>query len=239
MKNFLKIAALNAGIILVGVVAYSDGLLGLRPTDPSILRAGLSILTGLGMGAGLIGGNLRLLSPKKKVENVQELNDAQIKNLLRGYTHSEVFGPLAKAATDQADRTDAAATRAVNAIDLRFGAGTLSAERYRAVVVSAKETLQNNLKNVANRMQLFDEDEYRRLLNDKDVSMPADVRQQKALLYGKNIEDIRECVSLNEKLILKLDTLTVEVSDTDENDEKSDNLLQEITALTDELKYYR
>ncbi len=238
MRNFWKIAALNAGIVLVGVVAYSDGLLGLRPTDPSILRAGLSILTGLGMGAGLIGGNLKLLSSKKKVENVQALNEAQVKNLLRGYTHSEVFGPLAKTATDQADRTDSAAKRASNAIDLRFGAGTMSGERYRAAVEAARATLQDNLKNVANRMQLFDEEDYRMLKNDKNDSVPADVRQQKALLYRKNIDEIRKCLSLNEKLILKLDTLTVDISDTDENEETADSLLQEITALTDELKYY-
>ena len=239
MKNFLKIAALNAGIIIVGVVAYSDGLLGLRPTDPSILRAGLSILTGLGMGAGLIGGNLRLLSPRKKIENVSELNEAQVKNLLRGYTDSDVFGALAKTASDQADRINAAAKRAAGAVDLRFGAGTLSAERYVSAITSARETLLSNLKNIANRLQLFNEEEYRRLKNKKDDSIPADVREQKQLLYDKNAEDIKKQVSLNERLILKLDTLTVEVSDDDESEEKTDDLLAEITELTDELKYYR
>ena len=65
MKNFLKILLLNIGIIIAAILTYSNGFLGLRPTDDSILRAGFSILIGLGL-AGFVGRKYALLKEPKK-----------------------------------------------------------------------------------------------------------------------------------------------------------------------------
>ena len=47
MNKFIKIAVLNIAIVIAAVVGYSPGLLGLSPSDPSILKAGISIILGI------------------------------------------------------------------------------------------------------------------------------------------------------------------------------------------------
>ena len=67
MKNFWKLLILNISLVVIAVLTYSGGFLALRPTDPSLLRAGLSILIGLGLVAGLTVGNYRLLRDPDRV----------------------------------------------------------------------------------------------------------------------------------------------------------------------------
>ena len=60
-------------------------------------------------------------------------------------------------------------------------------------------------------------------------------------LYQKNSDNVRSTISLNEKILLKLDALAMEVSSSasGEDADLNNDLLNEIGKLIDETKYYQ
>ncbi len=240
MSQKIKILLLNLGIVVTAVVTYSEGLLGLRPTDPSLLKAGLSILIGLGLGAGLVGGNYKLLRGPRPVKNVQLESASQIESTLKSFTGSRYFGELARTGLDQYQRLRLSSSRAETAIHLKFQKGSMTASRYLGAVAAAENAMLDNMKTMALRLSVFSDDEYERLLNYRYDDIPDDIQEQQLALYDKSLSFIRGSVAVNENLILKLDTLAFDMSDAAAKDTgETDALLEEITALTNELKYYR
>ena len=241
MKKFFKLLLMNAAIVFCAVIAYSDGFLALRPGDPSIFRAGMSIITGIALGAWLIGGNYKLLQePTKGVKALPESpEDADVEALLKQYSRSGIFGSLAKTTLGQFERIRASAARATDAVAKKFESGSMTFDRFTAVIRSAGDTAADNIRDIALRMQMFDEDDYKRLTSGRDNNIPADIKQQQLALYDKNTDYIRKSIATNEELILKMDTLTLELSDnSSRNENDADELADEITKLTQELKYY-
>ena len=239
-KNYKKVIALNLAIVVAAVFCYSDSLLGLRVGDPSILKAGLSILIGLGLAAALIGGNYKLLSAPTTLTKEQLQSVSQVESVLKKYLSSRYFGDVSKTALDQISRLDASATRAVNAIHARFSEGSMTGDRYVSVVNAAQNTAMENMKIIGARLSILNDEEYRRLLHYKTDDIPDDIQEKQLLLYQKNVEFIRQSIAVNESLVLKLDTLALEVSSSAADAaEESDALLEEITKLTEELKYYK
>jgi len=239
MKNFLKILLLNIGIIIAAILTYSNGFLGLRPTDDSILRAGFSILIGLGLAGGLLGGNYALLKEPKKVLHAQLLDKNQVENVLKEYFRSKYFAEMSKTTCDQIGRIEKSTDRALLAVNSKFSQGSMSNNRYQEILNAASQTAFENMKNIASRIQMFDDDEYSRLSNYKNDNIPDDIQEKQIELYNNNIEYIKNSIAMNENLILKLDTLALEISNlTETNEKQTENLLKEITVLTQELKYY-
>ena len=97
----------------------------------------------------------------------------------------------------------------------------------------------NNIVAMANRMQVFDAKGYDRLQNYKNDDIPDDIQEQQIELYNSNLEKIKESISINERIILKMDTLMMELSSTDTNNSGNNELLEEIEQLTKEAKYYQ
>ena len=110
-----------------------------------------------------------------------------------------------------------------------------------SVVLSAKDSAARNVVAMANRMQLFDDREFARLQHYKEDDIPDDIQEEQLRLYQKNIEDIRSMIALNEKILLKLNTLTMEVSSSssESSGDWNDDLLEEIERLISETKYYQ
>lgn len=241
MKNIWKLILLNSILVAAAVLTYSKGFLALSPADPSILRAGLSILIGLGLGTGLVYGNYRLLKEPEKITTKERLlNPAQVEAALKENVGSRYFGELARTALNQFRRIEGSTNRALTAVRGKFQPGSMSESRYAAAIEAAGSTALENMKSIAVRLSIFDDDEYRRLQSYRHDNIPDDIQEQQLALYKKNTDDIRRSVAANEALILKLDTLALEVSDSSQaSGANTDALLGEITALTDELKYYQ
>ena len=91
---------------------------------------------------------------------------------------------------------------------------------------------------MANRMQLFDSSDYLRLQNYKDDDIPDDIQEKQLELYEKNITMINNAIALNEQLLLKLDMLSMELASTIDSNDSNTALLDEISKLTEEAKYY-
>ncbi|MCR5041376.1 MAG: hypothetical protein K6C36_04655 [Clostridia bacterium] len=239
MRNLWKIILLNLGLIIASVVIYSKGLLGLHWTGTSILLDGLSVIVGLGLGAGLIFGNAALLREPKR-RQVAELNDPnKALALIKEHNHSNYFGSLAKSVADQASRAESAEKRADFAVKSKFQAGSMTQTRYSAAVAAAGDSIRDNIANIAARFQIFDDREYARLKSYRHDSIPDDIQEKQLELYARNMDQIKQMLSDNEHMILQLDTLALEISDSNErNQGDAEELINEINRLSGELKYY-
>lgn len=243
LKKYLKLIAANLCIVITAVVLYSPGLLCLRPGDESIFRAGMSIIAALALIAAFFAVNLCLLKePSQKpvlAEDVLDLDNA--KDILREYGSSRYLKSMANTASEQLDRILKSRQRLSGILEQKFTKGTMSWDKFNHVVLSAEASALQNVVSMANRMQLFDEKEYTRLQHYREDNIPDDIQEQQLLLYQKNFDDIKSMIALNENILLKLNTLTMEVSSAsnEKNTDLNDDLLKEIEKLIGETKYYQ
>ncbi len=240
MKNrFLKILGLNLAIILLAVFCYSEGFLGLRPSDESILRAGMSIFVGISAVFAFFYGNFTLLKepshPHFSSENLIDLSQARA--VLASYHGGRYFGRIADTTSDQLLRLERTMQRAKTAVGAKFENGSMSYDRYESTVKAAQEAALQNVIAMANRMQIFDEKDYARLKNYRNDDIPDEIQEKQIALYDDNLRQLEAAVSANEELILALDTMTLELAKPGE-EQTTDPLLEEIHRLTEQVKMY-
>lgn len=241
MKKYRNIIILNIIIVFCAVVCYSPGFLNLRPTDEGIFRAGMSILMIIVLLSVFLYGNyLFLKEPEHKRVSKDMVSDIdKAKLLLKTYFDGKYFGKMAKTASEQLNRMLKSFDRTKVVIDERFGQESLSGNKYYSIVEGAEKTALSNIVTMANRMQMFDEAEYERLKAYKDDDIPDDIQEQQMELYDSNLDKIKTSIALNEKILLSVDRLLMELSSNDIDDSESDELLEELEQLTKEAKFYQ
>lgn len=238
-KRILAFLGLTILLAMVVVISYSEGFLALRPTDESILRAGLSLfIAPMSVVIFLYAGHEMLKSPQKVIftkETMLDMNKA--KEIFRQYHGGKQFGRLADEAMSQVTRLEASSVRAKKQIESRFGSSSMTSDRYLASIETAKETSLENIIMIANRLQLFDEKEYVRLQHYKEDDIPDDIQEQQIELYAKNTEAIREAIAANERLVLSLDSMSAGLLSQSES--QADETIANIEKLTEQLKFYK
>lgn len=243
MKKYIKLIAANLCIVLTAVVLYSPGLICLRISDYSIFRAGMSIIAALVLIAVFFLVNLRLLRDPDRIpvmlEDVPDLDKA--KEILKKHWDSKYFGGMAKTASEQLDRILSCRRRLAGILEQKFTKGTMSWDKFNSVVEAAEASAIKNVVAMSNRMRLFDEKEYARLQHYREDDIPDDIQEEQLKLYQKNFDNVRSTIALNEKILLKLDALAMEVSSfaSGKDAELNNDLLTEISRLIDETKYYQ
>lgn len=238
--NIIKVVILNFIIIITAIVAYSPGLLNLRPGDDSIFRAGMSIIIIIVLIFAFFYGNFELTKPKvlKRV-NVKEISDIEkAEKLLANYFNAKYFGSTAKTAANQLDRLVKSFDKLKDILNERFEEGTMSHNKYMRVIESAGSSAIDNIVTMANRMQMFDENTYDKLLDYKNDDIPDDIQEKQLELYDGNMDIIKQTIAANENLLLKMDTLLMELAAVKDKRE-TELLLEEIEKLTNEVKYYQ
>ena len=233
----------NLCIVIAAVILYSPGLVCLRITDESIFRAGMSVIALLALVYVFFLVNIRFLKePSKRPILQEEVTDLEkARDILKEYGSSKYLKGMASTASEQVDRILKCRMRLSGILDQRFTRGTMSWEKFHNVALSAEASATKNIVAMANRMQLFDEKEFARLKHYREDDIPDDIQEEQLRLYQKNFEDIRAMIALNEKILLKLNTLTMEVSSSssENNTDWNDGLLEEIERLISETKYYQ
>ena len=240
MKRKTKLILTNSLIAATAIVCYSPGLLALSPLDASVLRAGSSLFVGFLLLTGLGYGNYKILNedPRELLGEIEDEPDLKtISDVLKSYEGGKFFGPAAKTVSEQIKRFDKALDRAKQEVFRRFPKGSMAREKYMSVLNAAQTTVFKNIITMVNRMKLFDEDEYERLMHYREDNIPDDIQEKQLDIYKQNMSLTEEAISKNETMILRLDTLSVEISKTGPDD-SSETILDEIDNLTKEIKYY-
>ena len=93
---------------------------------------------------------------------------------------------------------------------------------------------------IANKMVIFDEREYKKLSSGeyKLDDIPDDIQEEKRKLYEENLEDMRSILERNEKVLLEVDHLMMEMSQMDYSEQEIDGVADQIRELLGQLEYY-
>lgn len=249
-KNYLKIIFGDIFICLVAIYLYSPGYLNLRITDESILKAGMSIICVLLLFCAFLKINAPLLGTfgGYKAINVSEASDIeQLTTLLKWCQNNKYLTNTAKTTLNQVNQIVRKKEQLSSILDRKFQKGSLSWEKFYGVVDLAEQSILKNAKIIANRIQTFDEQDYRRIKNAintgfyKKDDLPDELQEEKFNLYNKNLQEIQGIVALNERILLKMDAFAMELSAMEIDDETANNkkILSEIENLINETQYYR
>lgn len=226
---------------IIAVVCFSRGLLDLWNTNGNAIK----ILIPIGILIVLIAGYILvsiwyLREPKQVMMDENESHSySELQNVLRNYTNGKYFGKIAKTVMEQLERLNTSCERTKEAITKRFDKASLSYEKYYSIVDVAEKTANQNVVAMTNRMKFFDEEEYARLENYRNDNIPDDIQEKQIALYKENQAKIEGAIAVNENLILKMDTLSMELAKISNSSEADmEAMLGEIEELTKEVKYY-
>lgn len=181
-----------------------------------------------------------LREPKQVMMDENENHSySELQNVLSSYTNGKYFGKIAKTVMEQLERLNTSCERTKEAINKRFDRSSLSYEKYYSIVDVAEKTANQNVVAMTNRMKFFDEEEYARLENYRNDNIPDDIQEKQIALYKENQAKIEGAIAVNENLILKMDTLSMELAKISNSSEADmETMLGEIEELTKEVKYY-
>ncbi len=243
MKKLIKLIAVNLCIAAAAVILYSPGLVGLRLSDYSIFRAGMSIIAALLLIIIFFLANITLLKgPDQKPVVLEDVSDLEkAKNILKDHYGGKYFGSMARTASEQLDRILKCRQRLSGILEQKFTKGSMSWDKFDSVAAAAEASAIKNVVAMANRMRLFDEKEYARLTHYREDNIPDDIQEEQLRLYQKNFDNVKSTIALNEKILLKLDALAMEISSlaTGSDANLNHELIHEIEKLIDETKYYQ
>ncbi len=226
---------------IIAVVCFSRGILNLWNTNGETIRILIPIGILIVLITGFVLMSMWYLREPKQVMMDENENHSynELQNVLSSYTKGKYFGAIAKTVMEQLERLNTSCERTKEAITKRFDKSSLSYEKYYSIVDVAEKTANQNVVAMTNRMKFFDEEEYARLENYRNDNIPDDIQEKQIALYKENQAKIESAIAVNENLILKMDTLSMELAKISNSSEADmEAMLGEIEELTKEVKYY-
>lgn len=243
MKKYARLLASYATIAITAMVLYTPWLVGLTPTDPSILRAGLSVICAI-MLTGAFGASTYgyLRQPEYKLLEAGEVMEPDdVLPQLRDFSEASVVGSYAREAMAQVETGEHRRDRLLRVVEATFGAESLSHDKFVAVVDAARRTLLRNCALLANRVQSFDVEGYRKAKRHLPSGGGSAFEAEQIAVYEDALSDMRDVIEANERLLLEMGKLEMELSDLESGDTREDNtrMLDEVKELLEQTKYYR
>ena len=246
VKRYAKLLAIYVLIALAVVVVYAPWGLALRPWDISILRAGMSIVAGIGL-AGTFGASTYLLLKDpdvKLLEPEHVMTAGEVIPVLEEYDDAPYVGGIAGDALEQVRSAGRKRKRLNKVIGAQFSEGSLSWDRYTSLVEGAERTVVRNAALVANSVQSFDREGFSRAKSGERRASEAgrqEMHQEGLALYDEALAHMREVITANERVLLELGKLELELSKLEADDvtEESGQTIEELQTLIDDTRYYR
>lgn len=256
MRRYAKVIGADVALATLAVVLFSPGLLGLSPTDPSILLSSVAVASGVALAGAAVATNVKLLAPapKQHLLEVGSLgNDAdkeptldEVQSILYGCQYLPTVGMFASDGLRQVEETERKRQRIVAMIDRKFPRGSLSWQRFASTLDSVISTVVRNCALIANQVQSFDDDGYqsnRMVVDSGDYrydNVPDDIQLGRYKLYDDILTSMRGILNDNERLLLELDRFELELASLDSSNlsEDSEAMLDELKKAVSEMQYY-
>ncbi|WP_343249264.1 hypothetical protein [Diplocloster hominis] len=241
-KQIVKLVCLNLGIVLFNIVVFSEGMLNLWGSQSLIVRA-LCITIVVVSLLVFCYGNYRIIFKGNKTQIYRKDEFAKPEDYL------DVLKDSAKRTFE--DETDHMVrciekmmkkTEVLNVILLQyFTEGEMAYQQFQNAMRGASEIFYDNVKKMINRINLFDEEEYRNALRGTS-GKAAESTEKMLKICKEHIDYVHTAIDRNEDILLKLDGLILEISKLDDMEGGTLEELpaiQEINSLIEHTKYYK
>lgn len=232
IENMLK---LNIPIIVIDVIVFSDGLLGLKITSPNILEAAIA-LTILIVSIGLlIYGNYKILF--KKIDN-SLIDSSKLKRpkdwieVLEYYTNQRETAKYTNLCIEQIEVLEKRLEQLDNTLKRHFSPGDLTYAEFCGVIEKSKDVFLNNLEKLLTHVNLISTQLGRKLSFESQSSKEEKLQQ--------NLSYIKAITDNNEEILNELYNLNFELGKLDSLDD-AENLetLEALKKLIHNVELYK
>lgn len=250
-KQIIKLLCLNLGIVLVNVILFSTGFVGLNFGGDAFMTA-LGVTDIVMSLIAFFYGNYTIMFKQPSIQlfkNAELIDDKDYIAALEERREKKIFDSEISNAIDQVYRLQDKDKALDTILAQYFSPQEMTYTRFQSVIDSVQALFYNNLKKMINRIIIFDYKDYTKLMNKLKNSQTADgitVASKSAgtqlKIYNEHIDYVKSLVEMNESILVKLDSLLLEISKLDDIDEaglEELTAIQEINDLISQTKYYK
>lgn len=246
-KQIIKLICLNLGIVLLNIILFSAGFVGLN-------FSGAAVTTALGVTVIVMSllaffyGNYTILFKQPSIQLFKSTELVESKDYigaLEERREKRVFDSEISNAIDQVYRLQDKDKALDSILSQYFSPQEMTYTKFQSVIDSVQALFYNNLKKMINRMIIFDYKDYTKLMNklgNASVAGTSKSASTQLKIYNEHIDYVKGLVEMNESILVKLDSLLLEISKLDDIDEAGLEELaaiQEINDLISQTKYYK
>lgn len=183
----------------------------------------------------------------KAKEALAEGKADQLGMVLASYKGKYGIGSIAEIASRQVGNIDKKAPALLKMVDEKFEPGTMSHDRFSTPINNGIETVRQNSMTLARMLEGFDDQDFQKLARLMETGeyrhdlIDDEIQKERYLIYQNNLSEMERIVSTNERMLLVLDRISVELSklQTNQIDQEGSAILQEIEELSKTAKFYQ
>ncbi len=250
-KQIIRLILLNLGIILLNVILFSRGLVGLTLGE-NILATAFGITVIVMSIVAFFWGNSSLLFKKQApvlyIGTEQLTNEKDYLEALEEKRDKKIFIKDINTVMEQISRIRSRNESLDTILKQHFSPQEMTSVRFRMVIDSVNELFYGNVKKMLNRISIFDDRDYNVIVYKLRYStvtlspQESQTLQNRLAVYQEHLDYIHNLIEMNEEIIVKLDRLLLEISkldDFDENNIEKTEAIREMNDLIRQTKFYK
>ncbi|WP_145939484.1 hypothetical protein [Paenibacillus glacialis] len=242
VTKYIKLFGIIIGVVVVNILVLSPGFLGVKiGGSPLTTAIGVTLL--FASALVLLYGSYALLFKQPVVLPVKQIKTHEdYVEALNHYRRVKTLGNDISLALEQLDRITKRKDTLLIVLNQRFEPTELSYKKFASVVQEVEKLFYLNVRSILNRLNVFDESEFLRVMSNKSTRFSQELLQEKTTMYNEYLSFLKSSLDSNEEILLKLDKLLLEISRLDSfepGDIENMPCMQEIDSLIKQTKYYK
>ena len=249
-KQIIKMICLNLAIVVLNVILFSQGLVGLTLGEDALLTAiGVTVIVMSVIAFGYGNYTLLFSEPNHTHESTEQNESQNYISALEEKRDKVIFETEISSATDQINRLENKEKTLDSILSQYFSPQEAAYTQFQDTVSSLKELFFSNVKKILNRITIFDYRDYLKVDDElknapvvDGITVFSSSADAQMTIYNEHIDYVRELVEENEKILLKLDSLLLEISrsdDINESDFEQMPVIQEINEWKSQTNFYQ
>lgn len=242
IEKIIKILCLNIGIGVADIILFSPGLLGIEIIGASALETAFGA-TAIFMSVIIfVFGNYKLLIEEEKIIQANEIKTADdcIDALNQNYD-KKIFEKDITTILEQIEMFQKKREVIKEVLLQKFDSTEMSYSKFDGVISDIENVFYLNIKSIINKLNAFDERDYNRIKKYEEKRFSNEFITTKMRIYNEYISFIKRAIEDNERIILKLDKILLELSKffSIENGKIEEmSAMKEIDDLINKIKLY-
>lgn len=240
IRKINSLLGLNIIIVILNIVVFSPGLIGINIDfiDDFKTAIGITVII-MSIIIFIIGNYKILINSKEEVDIFKLEDDEDYINALRENSYKKVFSKGIDILLNQIERISKKQERIDDILLQKFNENEISYKNFKNIISEVVNVFYINLKSVINKINIFDEEEYRKV---KKENINNKISQEKIEMFQKYITFVKESVENNEEILLKLDKVLLELSkfnSLEDGELENMNAVKEVDELINKIKFYK
>ena len=172
IRKINSLLGLNIIIVILNIVIFSPGLIGINIDfiDDFKTAIGITVII-MSIIIFIIGNYKILINSKEEVDIFKLEDDEDYINALRENSYKKVFSKDIDILLNQIERISKKQERIDDILLQKFNENEISYKNFKNIISEVVNVFYINLKSVINKINIFDEEEYRKVKKENIIYM--------------------------------------------------------------------